>query len=206
MSTTESLSQSEKRAYELIETQDGLLQSDLWKELDTSSRQGSRLAKSLEEKGLIKREQTTQKGQRTYRLKPTNGHSPSIELSKNGSTETIAEEYPSENLTEREKRALSLIQDRGGLYQSELWKELDVSSRSGSRTATTLAEKGLIRREKSTYNGRQTYLLQPAKKDLDFSLLMAGDMISPLIGDDEIDPVESGAFTQWVLELTQERR
>ena len=35
---------------------------------------------------------------------------------------------------------------------------------------------------------------------------MAGDMISPLIGDEEIDPVGSGAFTQWVLQLTQDQR
>ena len=206
MSATKSLSPSEKQAYELIKTQDETFQSNLWKELDISSRQGSRVAKSLEEKGLIKREQTTEKGQRTYRLKPTNGHSSSIELTQNESTERATGKSPAENLTERETRALSLIQNRGGLYQSELWKELDVNSRAGSRIASSLAEKDMIRREVATYNGRQTYFLQPAKKELNFSLLMAGDMISPLIGDEEIDPVESGSFTQWVLQLSQDQR
>jgi uncharacterized membrane protein len=53
MSTTETLSPDETQAYELITARDGLLQSELWKALDATSRKGSRLATSLEEKGLI---------------------------------------------------------------------------------------------------------------------------------------------------------
>ena len=81
-----------------------------------------------------------------------NGHTTATELSGSESTDRVAEEYLDEDLTKREKRALSLIQDRGGLYQSELWKVLDVSSRTGSRIASNLAEKDLIRREEATYN------------------------------------------------------
>nr|WP_255767689.1 MarR family transcriptional regulator [Haladaptatus halobius] len=99
------------------------------------------------------------------------------------------------------------MNDREGIYQSELWKELNVSSRTGSRLATSLEEEGIIQREEATYNGQQTYLLLPAKKDLDFSLLMAGDMLSPLIDtEEETDPIDSDAFTQWILQLAQKER
>jgi uncharacterized membrane protein len=207
MSTVEDLSPDEKRAYELITSWDGLLQSELWKALDANSRKGSRLATSLEEKGFIEREQTTSNGQRTYLLKPTNGHAPDsvpTEIESEGTEETPGDET-GDALDSREERALSLINDRGGIYQSEFWKELDVSSRTGSRIATSLEEQGLIRREETTHNGRRTHLLLPAKKELDFSLLMAGDMISPLVGnEEEINPIHSEEFTQWILQLARE--
>ena len=47
---------------------EGLLQSDLWKLLDVSSREGSRLAKKFEEKGRITREKVLEEGRWTYRL------------------------------------------------------------------------------------------------------------------------------------------
>jgi hypothetical protein len=49
---------------------DGVLQSELWRELSASSREGSRIAIKLEEKGLIRREKELQKGRWTYRLFP----------------------------------------------------------------------------------------------------------------------------------------
>ena len=47
---------------------DGMLQSDLWKKLKLSSRDGSRLALRLERRGLISREKILQKGRWTYKL------------------------------------------------------------------------------------------------------------------------------------------
>lgn len=96
------------------------------------------------------------------------------------------------------------MQERGGIYQSECWKDLDVSSRTGSRFATSLEEQGLLRREVAIYDGKRTYLSLPAKKDLDFSLLMAGDKISPLVGsEEEFKPVHSKEFTEWIIELAR---
>jgi hypothetical protein len=116
-------------------------------------------------------------------------------------------EHDPTELPAREERALSLIQGQGGIYQSDLWKELDVSSRTGSRIATSLEEKELIRREPTTHNGRRTYLLLLPKKDLDFSLLLAGNMLSPLIGAEEgIDPIDADEFTQWILQLSQKNQ
>ena len=48
----------------------GVLQSELWRELGASSREGSRVAIKLEEKGLVRREKELQDGRWTYRLFP----------------------------------------------------------------------------------------------------------------------------------------
>ena len=48
----------------------GVLQSELWRELGASSREGSRVSIKLEEKGLIRREKELQGGRWTYRLFP----------------------------------------------------------------------------------------------------------------------------------------
>ena len=107
---------------------------------------------------------------------------------------------PEADLSEDERAGLELIRESGGIHQSDFWKELDVSSRKGSRIAEALASTGLIEREETVYNGHNTYYLQPAAKDLDFSLLMAGDMLSPFIGEEEIN-ANSDAFSQWLMNL-----
>ena len=48
---------------------------------------------------------------------------------------------------------------KGGILQSELWKELDLTSRDGSRVAIRLEKRSLIRREKMLEKGRWTYKL-----------------------------------------------
>jgi len=105
-----------------------------------------------------------------------------------------------EDLSEDERAGLELVRETGGIHQSDFWKELDVSSRKGSRIVESLVEKEMIDREETVYNGHNTYYLSPTARDLEFSLLMAGDMLSPFIGDEEINP-QSDAFTQWVMNL-----
>ena len=107
------------------------------------------------------------------------------------------------DLSEVEREALALIRETGGIHQSDFWKELDVSSRKGSRIAEKLLDRELIQREETVYDGHNTYLLLPTAKDLDFSLLMAGDMLSPFIGEEEVDP-NSDSFTQWLMNLAYE--
>lgn len=108
-----------------------------------------------------------------------------------------------ENLSESDRAGLELIRETGGIHQSDFWKELEVSSRKGSRIVESLVENDLIDREETVYNGHNTYLLTPTARDLDFSLMMAGDMLSPFIGEEEIDP-QSDAFSQWIMHLTYE--
>jgi len=108
-----------------------------------------------------------------------------------------------DDLSEDERAGLELIRESGGIHQSDFWKELDVSSRKGSRIVESLVEQDLIDREETVYNGHNTYHLTPKARDLDFSLLMAGDMLSPFIGDEEVN-ARSDAFTQWVMNLAYE--
>ena len=47
---------------------EGMLQSELWKKLKLTSRDGSRLALRLERRGIINREKILEKGRWTYKL------------------------------------------------------------------------------------------------------------------------------------------
>ena len=109
------------------------------------------------------------------------------------------------DLNEDERRGLELVRESGGIHQSDFWKELDISSRKGSRIADSLEDAGLISREEAVYQGHNTYFLEPIvdARDLDFTLLMAGDMLSPFIGEEEVDP-NSDAFSQWLMNLAYE--
>jgi hypothetical protein len=49
---------------------DGILQSELWRKLRASSREGSRISIKLEDKRLIRREKELRNGRWTYRLYP----------------------------------------------------------------------------------------------------------------------------------------
>jgi DNA-binding Lrp family transcriptional regulator len=109
------------------------------------------------------------------------------------------------DLSETEREGLELIRQTGGIHQSEFWKELDVDSRKGSRIIDKLEDRDLLEREETVYDGHNTYLITPVRdpRDLEFSLLMAGDMLSPFVGDEEVDP-QSDAFSQWVMSLAYE--
>jgi hypothetical protein len=56
---------------------------------------------------------------------------------------------------------------KDGILQSELWKELDLTSRDGSRMAIRLERRSLIRREKILESGRWTYKLFAVKLPVD---------------------------------------
>ena len=62
----------EHKAFQFITNtgDEGVLQSDLWRRLKASSREGSRIAIKLENKGLIRREKELFEGRWTYRLYP----------------------------------------------------------------------------------------------------------------------------------------
>jgi hypothetical protein len=62
----------EQKALQIITNSgnDGLLQSELWRKLGASSREGSRIALKLESKGLVRREKELCNGRWTYRLYP----------------------------------------------------------------------------------------------------------------------------------------
>lgn len=108
-----------------------------------------------------------------------------------------------EELSADERAGLELVRSSGGIHQSDFWKELDVDSRKGSRIAERLEDRDLIEREDTVYDGHNTYYLAPVARDLDFSLLMAGNNLSPLVGEEDVEP-ESDAFSQWIMQLGRE--
>ena len=65
-----------------------------------------------------------------------------------------------------EKKALKLIIDAGdeGLFQTELWKLLDISSREASRIAKKFEDKDRVFREKVLNNGRWTFKIYSTKE------------------------------------------
>jgi len=62
----------EQKAFQFVVNTgyEGVLQSELWRKLGASSREGSRIAIKLEDKGLIRRERELKSGRWTYRLFP----------------------------------------------------------------------------------------------------------------------------------------
>lgn len=62
----------EQEAFQIIirKGNKGVLQSELWHKLDATSREGSRIALKLRDKGLINREKELSDGRWTYRLYP----------------------------------------------------------------------------------------------------------------------------------------
>jgi predicted DNA-binding transcriptional regulator len=62
-------------------------------------------------------------------------------------------------------KVYKLVVEHGneGVLQSELWKELTLTSRDGSRLAIRLERRGMVRREKVLEEGRWTYKLTPLR-------------------------------------------
>jgi hypothetical protein len=71
-----------------------------------------------------------------------------------------------EDLTGKVFRTI-ISNGKDGILQSELWKELDLTSRDGSRVAIRLERRLLIRREKILERGRWTYTLYAVKLPVD---------------------------------------
>ena len=65
-----------------------------------------------------------------------------------------------------ERKALKLIIDAGeeGLFQTEIWRILDLSSREASRIVKKFEEKGNVYREKVLNKGRWTYKIFLSKE------------------------------------------
>lgn len=63
---------------------------------------------------------------------------------------------------------LVVIHETDGVLQSQVWKELGLSSRDGSRIAIRLEKRGIIERGKVLANGRWTYKLKAIRLPVDF--------------------------------------
>jgi len=111
---------------------------------------------------------------------------------------------------ELEHKALHVIANNGtdGVLQSELWRELDATSREGSRIALKLETKGLILREKELFEGRWTYRLFPKRKPvslnsiIDSPCLMCPNDARCRAGN-PVSPNYCLRLTAWILGINQ---
>ena len=101
---------------------------------------------------------------------------------------------------------LSHVAKRGddGMFQSELWKKLKLSSRDGSRLALKLERQHLIKREKILEDGRWTYKLKIAHVPVStLSIESAPCLICPVeqkcTVEGEVSPRTCPLIEQWVL-------
>ncbi len=101
---------------------------------------------------------------------------------------------------------LGYVAKRGddGMFQSELWKKLKLSSRDGSRLALKLERQHLIKREKILQDGRWTYKLKIAHVPVSTqSIESAPCLICPVEQkctlEGEVSPRTCPLIEQWVL-------
>jgi len=78
----------------------------------------------------------------------------------------LSEDDSIEDMT---SKVFRIVAENGpdGIFQSELWKQLDLTSRDGSRLSIRLERRSLIKREKVLENGRWTYKLIAIKLPVD---------------------------------------
>ena len=91
-----------------------------------------------------------------------------------------------------------------GIFQSDLWKKMKLTSRDGSRLALKLERQNMIKREKVLENGRWTYKLKIAHAPVSTQSIEAAPcLICPVESkctlDGEISPRTCPLIEQWVI-------
>jgi hypothetical protein len=104
-----------------------------------------------------------------------------------------------------EQKAQKILFETGeeGIMQSDLWKELGVSSREGSRLALRFEEKGLIERRKILHGGRWSYKLFSKKEYVNMDSIsgcpcMVCNEIDKCYEGGNKDPVNCSNLTLWL--------
>ncbi len=118
-----------------------------------------------------------------------------------------AVERTEEELVDLTSRVYKLVVERGreGVLQSEIWKELGLTSRDGSRLAIRLERRGLIGRVKVLEEGRWTYKLTPLRFPTDMTSIERAPCVvcqyeSKCSIDGEISPYICPWIGPWVVE------
>lgn len=122
-------------------------------------------------------------------------------------------ERTEEELVDLTSRVYKLVVERGrdGVLQSEIWKELGLTSRDGSRLAIRLERRGLIGRVKVLEEGRWTYKLTPLRFPTDMASIEKAPCIicqyEPKCSvDGEISPYVCPWIGPWVIEEARASR
>ncbi|MHA1279186.1 MAG: MarR family transcriptional regulator [Candidatus Helarchaeota archaeon] len=113
------------------------------------------------------------------------------------------------------KDAYEVVRAAGnkGLLQSDLWRSLGTNSREGSRIATKLEKKGLVRRTRELCDGRWSYRLYVDEKTQVSDVLWCTLNQCPCFTCEHlvecgqrqsISPTECKALDEWLGEQVQE--
>ncbi|MHC1624685.1 MAG: MarR family transcriptional regulator [Methermicoccaceae archaeon] len=118
-----------------------------------------------------------------------------------------------------EHEVLAILNERGEVLQSELWKMMGIDSRKCSRVVGRLLEKGIISREYAVVNGTRTYLIrltnnggenkeavgdtkEEKSHDIDASILVCNGCLVPCAGCNiECHPEYCDMLTEWIYEI-----
>ncbi len=107
-----------------------------------------------------------------------------------------------------ERRALQLIveADEAGIFQSDMWKKLGVTSREGSRLALKFEERGLIERRKVLNEGRWTYQLFSQKKPVTIDSIcdcpcMVCSELEKCFPGGQVSPIHCQLLTAWINQI-----
>ncbi len=108
-----------------------------------------------------------------------------------------------EDLTGKVFRTI-ISNGKDGILQSELWKELDLTSRDGSRLAIRLERRSLIRREKILESGRWTYKLYAVKLPVDTASIEAAPCLTCPVEhmcslDGSYSPTSCNLIEEWLI-------
>jgi len=106
---------------------------------------------------------------------------------------------------ERERRAFQLILKVGdkGLLQVEMWRQLGIDNKEGSRIAREFEEKGDIKRQRELHDGRWTYRLISLRELITIDSIkecpcMACEDINKCSPGLLVSPLLCKKFTYWI--------
>ncbi len=112
----------------------------------------------------------------------------------------------SESIEDLTSKVFKLIVEQGkeGILQSRLWKELNLTSRDGSRIAMRLEKRGLVTRQRVLENGRWTYRLIALRLPLDTRSIESAPCITCKIEsmcteDSSVSPNTCRLIENWVI-------
>ncbi len=108
-----------------------------------------------------------------------------------------------EVLLDLASKVYKLLLEKGedGVLQSILWKELDLSSKDGSKLAIRLERRGMVRREKVLDGGRWTYKLVALKVPVSIQCIEEAPCITcPYEAKCSLTGVVSPLSCPWIVE------
>ena len=142
---------------------------------------------------------------------------PAVEKKKSAAQERPAKavtsltEKTEEELVDLTSRVYKLVVERGkdGVLQSEIWKELGLTSRDGSRLAIRLEKRGIFKRVKVLDDGRWTYKLTPLRLPANISSMESAPCIvcpveSKCSVTTDVNPFTCPLIGPWVLKEHRE--